>query len=104
MFLANFCSFSQQLVVVQSCALLARLSLIEGIDVFSYLFDKSATTYKLMDVQWTTTMRTLLSLFNQPFPHTILAAQLAAAWADHSVFNFAKTNKAFKDVFEILVR
>ena len=104
MFFADFCSFSQQLIVVQSWALVAGLSLIEGIDVLSYFFDKSAATNKLMDLQWATTMRTLLSLFNQPFPHAILAAQLAATGADHRVFNFAEADETFKDVFKILIR
>ena len=83
---------------------MAGLSLIEGIDVLSYFFDKSAATNKLMDLQWATTMRTLLSLFNQPFPHAILAAQLAATGADHRVFNFAEADETFKDVFKILIR
>lgn len=104
MFFADFCSFSKQLLVVQGRTLVAGLSLVESVYVLSYLFDEPAATDKLVYLQRAATVRTLLPLFNQPFSHAILTAQLAAAGTDHCIFNFTKANEALEDFIKILVR
>ena len=83
---------------------MAGLSLVESVYVLSYLFDEPAATDELVNLQRAATVRTLLPLFNQPFSHAILTAQLAATGTDHCVFNFTKADEAFEDVIKILVR
>ena len=51
----------------------------------------------------TTTMRALLSLLGQPFPNTILAAQLRATRTKNCVLYFAIADKAFEDLLDILI-
>tara|TARA_B110001450_G_scaffold206957_1_gene197192 strand:+ start:170 stop:364 length:195 start_codon:yes stop_codon:yes gene_type:complete len=59
-------------------------------------FNKSAAAHKLMNLEWASTVRTLLPLLNQPLSHAVLAAQLATAWANDSIFDLAETNEAFE--------
>ena len=64
--------------------------------MLSYLFNESTTAYELMHLEWASAVRTLLSLFNQPFSHAIFAAQFTAAWTNDGVFDLAIADEAFK--------
>ena len=106
MLFADFCAISQYLLTIQGCAISASLRLngIERINMFCNFFNKSTAANKLMNLKWASTVRTLLSLFNQPLSHAILAAQLATAWANDSIFDLAETNEAFEQLFDVLIR
>jgi hypothetical protein len=48
-------------------------------------------------------MRTLLSLLSQPLAYTVSAAEFGAMRTEHSFLDFAETNEALKDFFNILI-